>query len=422
MTTGQLTLDELAAEEPLASVTFVIVDLETTGGPATEAGITEIGAVKVRGGQTLGEFATLVDPDRNIPAHIQAMTGITPGMLRDAPSVAGAVASFGEFAGDAILVAHNAPYDLGFLKAACARPQSVVVSGTVVGYRSARACGAAPGRSAQLQIGHARPVLRLARHTRSSGTRRCPRHHARAAPLVRTRRVFRCGHLVGPAGIRLAGIDRAARETPSRGRSSHWAGVYTFVDAQGAPLYIGTSRNVRSRVRSYFSAAEQRARMTEMIGIAKQGGGSPRVRRRWKPGSANCARFACTNRGITASRVGPRPLGGCSSATSRHRGWSPFGQRRKLSPTPVGARSRRGASLVPQPNSCRAKRGCARVRRDLPALPLPHHPNVCAVTSGRVRPRAPATGTGTPTPIPFGGCSASWPGIWPNSSRLGIPA
>ena len=85
MDTGQLTLDELAAEEPLASVTFVIVDLETTGGPATEAGITEIGAVKVRGGQTLGEFATLVDPDRNIPAHIQAMTGISPGMLRDAP-------------------------------------------------------------------------------------------------------------------------------------------------------------------------------------------------------------------------------------------------------------------------------------------------------------------------------------------------
>ena len=52
-TPGQLTLDELAAEEPLASATFVIVDLETTGGPATEAGITEIGAVKVRGGQTL---------------------------------------------------------------------------------------------------------------------------------------------------------------------------------------------------------------------------------------------------------------------------------------------------------------------------------------------------------------------------------
>ena len=62
-TPGQLTLDELAAEEPLASAVFVIVDLETTGGPATEAGITEIGAVKVRGGQTLGEFATLVDPD-----------------------------------------------------------------------------------------------------------------------------------------------------------------------------------------------------------------------------------------------------------------------------------------------------------------------------------------------------------------------
>ena len=61
---------------PLASVTFVVVDLETTGGPPTEAGITEIGAVAVRAGEVVGEFQTLVNPGRPVPAFITALTGI----------------------------------------------------------------------------------------------------------------------------------------------------------------------------------------------------------------------------------------------------------------------------------------------------------------------------------------------------------
>ncbi|HEY4018561.1 MAG TPA: exonuclease domain-containing protein, partial [Pseudonocardiaceae bacterium] len=71
----QLAFDELGT--PLRETTFVVFDLETTGGSAERDAVTEIGAVKVRGGEVLGEFATLVDPERGVPPEIVALTGIT---------------------------------------------------------------------------------------------------------------------------------------------------------------------------------------------------------------------------------------------------------------------------------------------------------------------------------------------------------
>ena len=92
----QLSLPDLdgAAEILLRETTFVVVDLETTGGRMTAVdgkladAITEIGAVKVRGGVVLGEFATLVDPQRSIPPQIVQLTGITTAMVCDAPTIA----------------------------------------------------------------------------------------------------------------------------------------------------------------------------------------------------------------------------------------------------------------------------------------------------------------------------------------------
>ncbi|MBO0866775.1 MAG: hypothetical protein J2P16_17075, partial [Mycobacterium sp.] len=115
---------ERAADVPLAETTFVVVDLETTGGRMTGAdgatpdAITEIGAVKVRGGLVLGEFATLVDPQRSIPPQIVRLTGITTAMVYDAPTIGAVLPTFLEFARGAVLVAHNASFDLGFLRAA----------------------------------------------------------------------------------------------------------------------------------------------------------------------------------------------------------------------------------------------------------------------------------------------------------------
>ncbi|HEY0126733.1 MAG TPA: exonuclease domain-containing protein, partial [Blastococcus sp.] len=113
----QVTIEELGT--PLADVTFVVVDLETTGGSPKDSAITEIGAVKVRGGVVLGEFQTLVDPGREIPPYISVLTGITSMMVAAAPRIGTVLPSFLEFARGAVLVAHNAPFDLGFLKAAC---------------------------------------------------------------------------------------------------------------------------------------------------------------------------------------------------------------------------------------------------------------------------------------------------------------
>ncbi|GAG41343.1 unnamed protein product, partial [marine sediment metagenome] len=113
-----------SSEVPLADTTFVVVDLETTGGRATGRpgsppdSITEIGAVKVRGGAVLGEFATLIDPQRSIPPQIVQLTGITTAMVCDAPTIGAVLPAFLEFAGSAVLVAHNAGFDIGFLRAA----------------------------------------------------------------------------------------------------------------------------------------------------------------------------------------------------------------------------------------------------------------------------------------------------------------
>ena len=116
---AQPTLAE--AGTPLREVTFVVLDLETTGAPPDGTGITEIGALKVRGGEELGSFATLVNPGGPIPPLITALTGITQAMVLPAPTIEEALPALLEFLAGAVFVAHNASFDSGHLKAACQR-------------------------------------------------------------------------------------------------------------------------------------------------------------------------------------------------------------------------------------------------------------------------------------------------------------
>ena len=106
----------------LHETTFVVVDLETTGGsPHAGAFITEIGAVKVRGGVVIGEFKSFVNPLAPIPFFITELTGIDNEMVRLAPIIDEVFPTFLEFCGSpeqSVLVAHNAPFDIGFLQAA----------------------------------------------------------------------------------------------------------------------------------------------------------------------------------------------------------------------------------------------------------------------------------------------------------------
>lgn len=104
---------------------FTVVDLETTGLDPQEARITEIAAVRLRGPDRLGEFATLVSPGVPIPEFITDLTGISDDLVADAPPLRLVLPAFTRFAEGAILVAHNAPFDVGFLRTAstaCDRP------------------------------------------------------------------------------------------------------------------------------------------------------------------------------------------------------------------------------------------------------------------------------------------------------------
>jgi DNA polymerase III subunit epsilon len=125
MNSWQVTIDELG--RPLALTTFVVLDLETSGGaPHLGAHITEIGAVKVRGGEVLGKFQTFINPGTPIPSFITALTGITDEMVSSSPRIAEIFPILLEFLGsenETVFVAHNAPFDLSFLKAAATASQ-----------------------------------------------------------------------------------------------------------------------------------------------------------------------------------------------------------------------------------------------------------------------------------------------------------
>jgi DNA polymerase III subunit epsilon len=265
---AQVTIDELGT--PLADVTFVVVDLETTGGSPKDSAITEIGAVKIRGGVVLGEFQTLVDPGREIPPYISVLTGITSMMVAAAPRIGAVLPGFLEFARGAVLVAHNAPFDLGFLKAACAEngmawPATASVDTAVLARR--------------LLTRDEVPNCKLATLAPYFSAATSPTHRALDDAKATVDVLHGLFERLGPLGItsleELTGLTRQV--DPERLRKRHLAddvprgpGVYLFRGPRDEPLYVGTSNDLRSRVRSYFSSGEQRSRITEMVALSQR--------------------------------------------------------------------------------------------------------------------------------------------------------
>ena len=265
---GQGSLDELGT--PLHATTFVVVDLETTGGSAAADEITEVGAVKVRGGEVVGEFQTLVRPAAPIPPFIAVLTGITDAMVADAPPLAAVLPAFLEFAAGAVLVAHNAPFDIGFLRAACSRLGHPWPAATVLDtVRLAR----------RVLTRDEAPNCKLATLSRLFRTSTEPCHRAladaRATVDVLHGLLDRVGNLGVQSLEELVGYSRAVPEHVRAKRHladglPAAAGVYLFRDREGRALYVGTSGDLRSRVRTYFTAAEKRRRMGEMVAIAER--------------------------------------------------------------------------------------------------------------------------------------------------------
>ncbi len=264
---AQRSFDELG--RPLRDLTFCVVDLETTGASA-QAGdrITEIGAVKVRGGEVLGEFQTLVNPRAEIPPFIAVLTGITNSMVADAPTIGQALPAFLEFAQGSVLVAHNAPFDVGFLTHAAAGlgidwPGFEVLDTARLARRVITRDDAPDCRLSSLaRVFHA-----------STTPDHRALHDARATVDVLHGMIERLG------GLGVHTIEElqtfSAKVSPGVRRKRHLAealphapGVYLFRDDDQRVLYVGTSRDLRTRVRSYFTASETRTRIGEMVQIA----------------------------------------------------------------------------------------------------------------------------------------------------------
>ena len=209
------------ADVSLRDTTFVVVDLETTGGRASGDGdnvdaITEIGAVKVRGGAVLGELATLVDPGRSIPPQIVELTGITSAMVRNAPKIDTVLPAFLEFARGAVLVAHNAGFDIGFLRAAAERcqiawPRPPVLC-TVRLARRVLTRDEAPS----VRLSALARLFGAAHHADAPGARRRARHRRRAARADRAGREPGRAHLHRPALLPTRRDAAAAPQAGSR--------------------------------------------------------------------------------------------------------------------------------------------------------------------------------------------------------------
>jgi len=244
----QTTLEDTV---PLSEVEFVVVDLETTGGSPTDSRITEVGAVKLRGGERTGVFETLVNPGVPIPRQITHLTGIDDLVVAGAPPIEWVLPSFAEFARGCVFVAHNARFDFTFLNVALER----------LDYDALPPPPVCTARLARRVVWPDVPNVRL--HTLAQYFRTAVRPSHRALPDAEACSEVLHGllELGGRLGIvtlgDLHGAVRA-RGRPNFGKirlADHLPnapGVYLFRGRDHRVLYVGKSMNLRSRVKSYF--------------------------------------------------------------------------------------------------------------------------------------------------------------------------
>lgn len=244
----QTTLDEGIQ---LSEVTFCVVDLETTGGSPKDCRITEVGAVKYRGGERLGMFQALVNPGQPIPYPIAQMTGISDLLVAAEPPIEEVVPAFLEFARGAVFVAHNARFDHSFLNASLQRLDYPALPGPPV-------CTA---KLARRVVWPDVPNVKLRTLAEYFRTRAKPNHRALEDAEACGEVLHGLLDLGGRLGILTLGDLREAcraRGSPHFGKIRladhlpHAPGVYLFKGRDGALLYVGKSKDLRSRVKSYF--------------------------------------------------------------------------------------------------------------------------------------------------------------------------
>ncbi|MDX2380862.1 MAG: DEDD exonuclease domain-containing protein [Acidimicrobiia bacterium] len=241
----------------LCDVTFCVLDLETTGGDRTADRITEVGAVKVRGGEFLGTFQTLVAPGRAIPPRITMLTGLTDALVAPAPAIGAVLPSLLEFIGDAVVVGHNVGFDMAFIRRALSDAGRSPLDATVVD-----------------TMPLARRLLRdeVPNHKLSTLASRlrldhAPSHRALDDALATTDLLHVLIERAAGLGVlglddllalsSLAGHPQAAK-LKMTDRLPRSPGVYLFRGDRDEVLYVGKATNLRQRVRSYFGSDDRR--------------------------------------------------------------------------------------------------------------------------------------------------------------------
>ena len=258
-----------APDPDLADVAFVALDLETTGARAGLGKITEIGAVRIEGFQQVKHFSTLINPMRPIPPMITRITGISQGMVAGAPRIEDVIPDLLEFLEGAVVVAHNAPFDVGFLNYELRRLKGRQLGeGAIDTLLLARAL--APGL----------PNYRLETVAEALGSPVAACHRALADAQA-------AGHVFVTLAGRLQeqGVTRLGEARTYASPSSRCAveklhltrdlprapGTYRFVDKDECVLYVGKADRLRERVRSYFVAnAEQTRRVRRAVRLVER--------------------------------------------------------------------------------------------------------------------------------------------------------
>lgn len=260
-TAQQRSFDHLGT--PLSEVTFVVLDLETTGTSPDSCAITEIGAVRYCGRERTATFQTFINPGLPIPPFITVLTGITEAMVYPAPPINEVIPALLEFIGGAVIVGHNLRFDTSFIDAA------LLADGRE----------RLPNRRVDT-LGLARRLLRdevpdmklgtLARHLRVEET---PNHRA-LADAQATAEVLH-SLLERAATLGVLGLDDLIelpkiRAHPSASKLKLTAqlprqpGVYIFRNRKNEVLYVGKATNLRSRVRSYFGG-DTRSKVPQLL-------------------------------------------------------------------------------------------------------------------------------------------------------------
>lgn len=261
----------------LEDVPFVVVDTETTGTRAARDSVIEVAAVKVQGGRIADEFSQLVNPGRTVPRRITKITGITTGMVFDQPPAEDVLPAFVDFLGDGVFVAHNLTFDLGFINAELDRLGGAPLENdTLCTLRLARRL--LPGLRSKA-LGSLIGFYQL----HPAG-----RHRALADASATAEILLRFLHKVR-VEYDIGGLDElltfqykqysALRRQPDHVRHvrrnvlprvPERPGVYFMKGTKGRVLYVGKAKDLRARVRSYFTGIEGHpARIRELVGSVR---------------------------------------------------------------------------------------------------------------------------------------------------------